>query len=193
MSAGMVSVDAAGRVPPLQQTRIASFLMSAHGAQARRMAMVLPGSVRTAWEAELHGQFCREMETLSLLGRATSWTFDPALALLMWKWELAWGPHKVDGMSDAQQAALVDTAAFGHALHASIRPAAVLPPEAAPLDPFAAALHRVEAESSRLLQAQILFLKSPHLAAERGAVERAVGFRHSQVHGLWQEMLDRLG
>jgi hypothetical protein len=193
MTAGMVSVDAAGCVPPLQQTRIAAFLMSAHAAQARRVAMALPGPLRTAWQVELHGQFSREMETLSLLARATSWTFDPALPLLAWEWELAWLPQPVHDISEMQTAALIDTAAFGHALHASIRPAAVLPPNAALLDPFAAALHRIEAESSRLLQAQIVFLKSPQLAAVREAVEQAVGFRHTQIRGLWQAMLSGLG
>ena len=34
-----------GRVPPLQQTRVAAFLISAHGALARQLAIALPGQI----------------------------------------------------------------------------------------------------------------------------------------------------
>jgi hypothetical protein len=87
---------------------------------------------------------------------------------------------------------LIDTAAFGHALHAAIRPAVLLPPEAAAQSPFVVALRRIEFESSRLMQAQILFLKSPQLLPVRDAVNAAVEHRDAQVRGLWEAMLETI-
>jgi hypothetical protein len=84
---------------------------------------------------------------------------------------------------------MIDLAAFGHALHAVPRPAALLPETAAMMDPFVLALNRIELESGRLMQAQIIFLKSPELSDVRGVVEAALERRHTQVRELWDLML----
>jgi hypothetical protein len=44
-----------------------------------------------------------------------------------------------------------------------------------------------------MMQAQILFLKSPQLVAVREAVDAAVERRHKQVRRLWSAMLDSIG
>ena len=129
------------------------------------------------------------MEILSLLGRATSWVPDPSLGFQIWQWELAWLPRPVTGAEDRTQGALIDLAAFGHALHTVIRPAALLPEGFPDGDPFALAMRRIEFESGRLMQAQILFLKGPQLAAVRDVVASAVESRHAQVRELWQNLL----
>ena len=49
-------------------------------------------------------------------------------------------------------------------------PAALLPVDANPNDPFVMALRRIEFESSRLLQAQLPLLKGENLAPFRNAV-----------------------
>jgi hypothetical protein len=83
-------------------------------------------------------------------------------------------------------------AALGHAIHAGIRPAVLLPENVAATDPFVLAMRRIEFESGRLIQAQILFLKGPQLAAARNEVAAAVEYRHEQVRALWQSMLKGL-
>jgi hypothetical protein len=186
-------LDVNGHVPPGQQTRIASFLMSAHGAHARQLAATVPARLRDGWQAELHAQFCSEIEFVSLLARSTSWTPDPMLPFLAAGWELAWLPRPAAGAAEPLQGLLIDTAAFGHALHAAIRPAALLSEQAAPLDPFVHALRRMELESGRLMQGQILFLKSPALARMRDVVTRAVEWRHAQLRGEWTKMLRGIG
>jgi hypothetical protein len=192
MSAFLGPLDEDGRVPANQQTRVSAFLMSAHGAQARQLAAVLPGSLRDGWQVELHSQYCREMEILSLVARATSWVPDPMLAFLVWQWEAAWLPRPVQGAADQHHGLLIDLAAFGHALHSVIRPAALLP-EFQPHDnAFALAMRRIEFESGRLLQAQILFLKGPQLIPVRDAVAAAVERRHAQVRELWSRLLGDL-
>lgn len=193
MSDVLGPLDCEGRVPPRQQTRVAAFLVSAHGALARRFALALPLQLEAAWQTELNSQLYRESEIVSLLLRATSWTPDPALLFLAARWELAWLAKPVDGIVDQALAATVDLASFAHAVHAAIRPAALLPVEANPHDPFVMALRRIEFESSRLLQAQIVFLKGEELRPFRDAVSSAVEIRHTEVRLLWTETLEAVG
>lgn len=193
MNAFLGPLDGNRRIPALQQTRVAAFLMSAHGAQARRLAATLPGGLRDGWQVEMHVQFCREIEILSLLARATSWTADPMLAFLLWRWENAWLPQAAAGIEDRRSAFLIDMAAFGHALHAGLRPAALLPEDARVDDPFTLALRWLELESGRLMQSQILFLKGPQFRPVRDAVSGAVERRHAQVRELFAAMLVGVG
>jgi hypothetical protein len=189
MSPFLGPLDIDGCVPAHQQTRLSAFLLSAHGAQARQLAVALPWSLRDGWQVELHSQYCREIEILSLIGRSTKWVPDPTLAFMIWQWEAAWLPRPVQEISDQALALLIDLAAFGHAVHSVIRPAALLPEFELHNNAFALAMKRVEFESGRLMHAQIVFLKSQQLVPVRPAVSAAVERRHSQVRQLWDEML----
>ena len=104
MSAFLGPLDATGRVPPRQQTRVAAFLVSCHGAMARQLAIALAWQTNAAWQTELNTQLYRESEFVSLLVRATSWTPDPELMFLLPSWEAAWLPRPVDGIPDRVQA-----------------------------------------------------------------------------------------
>jgi hypothetical protein len=193
MSQFLGPLDSTGRVPPLQQTRVAAFLISGHGALARQLTVALPGQLRAGWQTELNAQLHREMEIVSLLMRATSWVPDFTLPYLALTWEAAWLPKPVTGVTDQRRAMTIDIAALGHAVHGAIRPAALLPVEASAEDPFVVTLRRIEFESSRLIQAQIHFLKSDELKLEREAVSAAVEGRHRQVRKLWAELLHGIG
>jgi len=193
MSAFLGPLDATGRVPPRQQTRVAAFLVSCHGAMARQLAIALALQTKTAWHTELNSQLYRESEIVSLLLRATSWAPDPELLFLLPSWEAAWLPRPTEGVADPAQAFVIDVAALGHALHAVIRPAALLPASGPSLDPFALALQKIEFESGRMIQAQITLLKSADLLPLRGAVSAAVESRHNQVRKLWDDMLSSMG
>jgi hypothetical protein len=186
-------LDPAQRVPPLQQTRVASFLISAHGALAKQLAMTLPGQLKAGWQTELNAQLHRETEIVSLLMRATSWVPDFTLPYHALTWEASWLPKAVTGVADQVLAMTIDIAALGHAVHGAIRPAALLPVEVSADDPFAMALRRIEFESGRLIQAQIRFLKSDDLKPVRDAVSAAVEGRHRQVRKLWTELLAGIG
>ena len=82
---------------------------------------------------------------------------------------------------------------LAHAVHASIRPTALLPMEANGNDPFVMALRRIEIENGRLLQAQILFLKGPELVSFRDAVNAALERRHTEIGKLWAQALEGVG
>jgi len=193
MSGFLGPLDSIGRVPPQQQTRVASFLISAHGALVRQLAMALPGHFNAGWQTELNAQLHRESEIVTLLLRATSWVPDFTVPYLLPIWEAAWLPQPVAGVADQRQAMTIDVAALGHAVHGVIRPAALLPVEVLAQDPFVTALRRIEFESSRLIQAQILFLKSDDLKPVRSVVNTAVESRHAQVRELWTELLAGIG
>src|SRR4029450_4264908 len=174
-------------------TRVSSFLIYAHGALARELSVALPAQLKAGWQTELNAQLHREMEIVSLLMRATSWMPDFTLPYLALTWEAAWLPKPVPGVTHHKLAMTIDIAALGHAVHGAIRPAALLPVEASAEDPFVVALRRIEFESSRLIQAQIHFLKSEELRPVRDAVSAAVDGRHRQVRKLWAELLEGIG
>jgi hypothetical protein len=182
-----------GRLPPRQQTRAAAFLISAHGALARQFAFALPAKLESAWQTELNAQVYHEAEIVSLLLRATSWLPDVALGYLTMSWEMAWLPRPIEGISDRSLALAVDLATRAHAVHAGIRPAALLPVDANADDPFVMALRRIEFESGRLLQAQIAFLKSADLTPVRSSITATLEERHTEVRKLWANALDGVG
>ena len=193
MSLFLGPLDAARRVPAGQQTRVAAFLLSCHGAMARQLALALAWQVNPAWHIELNAQLFHEAEIVTLLSRATCWTPDPDLLFLLPKWEIFWLPRPSEAIADRAQGMIIDIVALGHALHSVIRPAALLPQETAAQDPFALALRKIEFESGRVLQAQIMFLKSADLLPHRKSVTAAVEGRHLQIRKLWQEMLAAIG
>jgi hypothetical protein len=186
-------LDSEGRVPPRQQTRVAAFQISAHGALARQFAFALPMKLESAWQTELNAQFYRETEIVSLLLRATTWVPELALGYMAASWETAWFPAQIEGIPDRTLAMAVGLATLAHAVHAGIRPATLLPVEANANDPFMMALRRIESESGRLLQAQILFLKGPELVPFRDAVSSALERRHTEIRKLWTEALESVG
>jgi hypothetical protein len=193
MSMFLGPLDATGRVPPRQQTRVGAFLVSCHAAMARQLAIALAWQINASWHTELNTQFFRETEIVSLLLRATAWVPDPELLFLLPSWEAAWLPRPTEGVADQTQGLTIDIAALGHALHSVIRPAALLPEGVPALDPFALALRKIEFESGRLIQAQIVFLKGADLMPLRSAVNASVENRHAQVRNLWAEMLASIG
>lgn len=193
MSRFLGPLDSEGRVPSHQQTRVAAFLISAHGALARQFALALPMRIEAAWQTELNAQFYRESEIVSLLQRTASWVPDIALGYMAASWETAWFPKPIEGITNLPLALPIDLATLAHAVHAGIRPAALLPLGANADDPFVSALRRIEFESGRLLQAQILFLKGESLVPFRDAVNTALERRHAEVRRLWAEVLESIG
>jgi hypothetical protein len=101
-------------------------------------------------------------------------------------------PEPIEEISDSSLAGSIHLATLAHAVH-GIRPAPLLPVNAKSDDPFVIALRRIEFESGRLLQAQILFLKSPDLSPVRGAVGRALEKRHAGIRRLLRETLQSVG
>jgi hypothetical protein len=120
-----------------QQTRVAAFLVSCHGAMASQLALALALQTKAAWHTEFEFALYRESEIVSLLLRATLWTPDPELLFLLPSWEAAWLPRPTEGVHRPRAGVCHRHGGLGHAPHAVIRPAALLPESVPLLDPFA--------------------------------------------------------
>src|SRR5262245_52758638 len=108
MKALLGPLDSRSRVPPQQQTRVAAFLISAHGALARQLALALTMQLKAAWRTELNAQLYRETEIVSLLLHSTAWVPDFELLFLAPSWEAAWQIKPAPGIADQMPALTVD-------------------------------------------------------------------------------------
>jgi hypothetical protein len=145
------------------QTRISLFLGAAKSVNAAILGAVeLQPQVTIAFPF-VHGQYFREVEFAALLARVTRWSANWAIyaqgARLTtplwthyWRMQLPLGPA-------LDVRAAYSALALGHALLARVRTAPLLPDDTDELDPFVAALRRIEQESGRMIQAQIRLLK----------------------------------
>ena len=145
------------------QTRISLFLVAAKSVNAAMLGAVeLQPKITIAYPS-VHGQYCREAEFAALLARVTRWSSNWAtyaegarLTAPLWTqwWQIQWpaGPA-------LDPRAAYSALALGHALLARVRTAPLIPERADELDPFVAALRRIEQDSGRMIQAQIRLLK----------------------------------
>ena len=82
--------------------------------------------------------------------------------------------------------------AFGHALLARVRFAAVIPADADASDPFLLALKRIEQENGRMLQAQIRLLKDSRAELPLAERERIVEQEQAVVDAAFANLLEWL-
>ena len=159
------------------QTRISLFLVAAKSVNAAILGAVeLQPRITIAYPA-VHGQYCREVEFAALLARVTRWssnwaTYAEGAKLTAPLWTQWWQIQRPFGPALDPRAAYA-ALALGHALLARVRTAPLIPDRADEMDPFVAALRRIEQESGRMIQAQIRLLKdgaSPVSLDERGQI-----------------------
>lgn len=183
-------LDAEGRVAAGKQTRLASFLIAAHQANAQLLQGVELVPFETAWHGVFHSQLWRELELVQLLLRVTRWAPDLALAGEAAAWQSFWWRQQLEvgaaALREGAERASVAAIALGHALHSVVRLTPLLAQGAAPQDPFNAALIGADLEAGRMIQAQIRFLKELPFGLERAEIERLVAEKRDAVSELWQ-------
>ena len=145
------------------QTKISLFLGAVKAVNAAILGAVELQPQTTIAYPFIHGQYFREIEFVVLLARVTRWSpnwmihaegarLTASLWTQWWQIQLPLGPA-----IDARAA--YSALALGHALLARVRIAPLIPDNANDMDPFVAALRRIEQESGRMIQAQIRLLK----------------------------------
>ena len=145
------------------QTRISLFLGAAKSVNAAILGAVeLQPQITIAYPF-VHGQYFREVEFAALLARVTRWssnwaTYAQGAKLATSLWTQWWQIQLPLGPALNPRAAY-SALALGHALLARVRTAPLIPDNADEMDPFVAALRRIEQESGRMIQAQIRLLK----------------------------------
>ena len=155
-------LDSEGRVPPRQQTRVAAFLISAHGALARQFAFALPVKLESAWQTELNAQFYREIRDRFPVAARDDLGARPRL------WAIWLHPGKRPGFQGRSTELRINPWRWRSISQRAHMPCMLasgrLPccrSEVNAHDPFVMALRRIEFESSRLLQAQIMLAEGP--------------------------------
>jgi len=178
------------------QTRISLFLGAAKAVNAAILGAVeLQPKITIAYPF-IHGQYCRELEFSVLLARVTRWstnwtTYAQGARLTASLWNQWWQIQLPPGPAVDARAAYA-ALALGHALLARVRTAPLIPEKADEMDPFVAALRRIEQESGRMIQAQIRLLKdgaSPLPLDER---ERVIQDKQEAVDETFRSFLEWL-
>ena len=178
------------------QTRIALFLGTVKSLNAALLAAAELLPPNSAAYPFMHGQYFRESEFASLLFRVTRWSQNPLLywqatALVTPLWNEWWRIQGAVGTVLDQHAAYRGLA-FGHALLARLRLAPVIPAEVDELNPFVAALRRIEQENGRMIQAQIRLLKEMPVAIPLPERERLVEEEQNIVDAVFEHFLEWL-
>jgi len=189
-------LDAEGRVAPGKQTRLASFVIAAHQANAQLLLGVELIPFDSVWHGVFHGQLWHDLELVQLLLRVTRWSPSLALAAEAAEWQSFWWRQQLEigGLAVREGAARASVAAtaLGHALYSIVRLTPLLPQGAARDDPFVAALHHADLEAGRMIQAQIRFLKELPFGLDRAAIEALLVEKRDAVDELWQAFVIRL-
>jgi len=178
------------------QTKIALFVGAAKNANVALLATAEWLPANGIAYPFMHGQYFREAEFASLLARVTRWSPNPqiysqALALVRPLWQEWWRIQGTLGTVLDPRAAYRGFA-FGHALLARVRLTPVIPASANELDPFVAAIRRIEQENGRMIQAQIRLLKDMPVAIALEERERMVEQEQAVVDAAFTQFLEWL-
>ena len=146
--------------------------------------------MKSGWQTELNAQFYRETEIVSLLLRATSWAAGSRAADAGASWEIGLAAKAGSGIAD-QVAGIDDRYRRARPCRACGDKAcrSVAGRSAGARIRFVMALRRIEFESGRMIQAQIMFLKGPDLLPFATPSMRRSSSATPQVRELWDAML----
>lgn len=180
------------------QTRIALYLQAIKGLNASVLAKLEWQPVDWLPYRFLHGQYYREMELSTLLGRATQWSSQPmiymeAATLSMDLWSRTEAAQYLPGFFEVDKR-FYSYLALSHAFMSVIRFLPLLPPSMdLDSDPFLSALKAIEDENGRQIQTQIRMLKDLDAGLSRQERERIVEEQRERVEGSFAELLGLLG
>lgn len=168
---------------PELQTKISLLLTAAKNANALFLGAVEFRPFVGLEQQFLHTQYFQEMESVLLLAKVTRWVSDPRVyreamtytAPIVKAWQDISGPF---GLGHLNPHGFYQGLALGHALLSQIRITPIIPSEAHEADPYVAALRHIEQDNARMLQTQIMLLRSaaPSMPSE----EREAIIEHMQ-------------
>ena len=183
---------------PEDQTRITMYLQAVKGLNAAVLAKLEWQPVDWVPYRFLHGQYYREMELSTLVGRATDWSSQPliymeAASMSMDLWSRTEGARYLPGFFEIDER-FYSYLALSHAFMSVIRFLPLLP-TAMDLEahPFLSALKAIEEENGRQIQTQIRLLKQVDAGLERQARERIVERQRERVEDSFAYFLATLG
>lgn len=150
---------------PVAQSKISLMIMTAKNVNTLFLGAVEFMPFVGTEQQLLHAQYFQEVESMLLLGKVTRWAPDPriymeAVPIMAPIWN-EWRPrYGMPGISAIDPKGFYQGLALGHALLSKIRIVPVIPPEIEPNDPYAMALRRIEQDNGRMIQSQIILLRT---------------------------------
>lgn len=180
------------------QSRITLYLQAVKGLNASVLAKLEWQPVDWLPYRFLHGQYYREMELSTLLGRATQWSSQPmiymeAATLSMDLWSRTEAAQYLPGFFEVDKR-FYSYLALSHAFMSVIRFLPMLPPSMdLDSDPFLSALKAIEDENGRQIQTQIRMLKDLDAGLSRQERERIVEEQRERVEGSFAQLLGVIG
>ncbi len=180
------------------QTRITLFIQSVKGINAAVLGRLEWHPVEWQPYRFLHGQYYREMEYSTLLGRATCWSSEPQVYMEAAEhsvdlWNQTEAARYLPGFFDVDER-FYRYIALGHAFMSVLRFVPLIP---ASVDleshPFLSALRALEEENGRQIQTQIRLLKSLDAGLDRPAREHVVAQERARFEACFRRFLQSLG
>jgi hypothetical protein len=180
---------------PAVQTKISLFWGAAKNANAAFLWTVQLYPLAPLAQQWIHSQYFHELEASLLLARVTRWAAEPKLYT-----ELMGIVAPFVGLGTVQTfllplatpGAIYRGLALGHALLSQVRLTPVIPANADEIDPYVAALRRIEQDDARMLQTQIALVRvsCPELPPEEK--ETVIEEEQERVRGAFLEFLQWL-
>ena len=180
---------------PVVQTKISLFWGAAKNANAAFLWAVQLYPLAPLAQQWIHSQYFHELESSLLLGRVTRWAAEPKLYT-----ELMGIAAPLVGIGAVQPfllplvtpSTIYRGLASGHALLSQVRLTPVIPANTDEIDPYVAALRRIEQDDARMLQTQIALLRvsSPELPTEEK--ETVIEEEQERVRGAFLHFLEWL-
>lgn len=153
---------------PDQQTLIALFLQATKTTNVTALAKIIMVPLEWLPFRCMHEQYFRELEMISLLTKATSWSMNPQVYAKATQLNLKLmqitavvgflgGAKKIE--SKTVEESFYEYLALSHAFMSQIRIVPLLPAAKKVDSPFLSALNEIEINNGRMIQTQIRLLK----------------------------------
>lgn len=153
---------------PEEQTLIALFLQTTKTANAAALSKIIMAPLDWVPFRFMHEQYFKELELISLLAKATSWSMNPQVYAKAMQINLKFmqktgiadfmsGGKKVEALTPEQ--AFYEYLAVSHAFMSQIRLMPLFPTNKALDTPFLNAINEIEVHNGRMIQTQIRLLK----------------------------------
>ncbi len=177
-----------------RETRIALFIQAAKSYNAFILSKIEMQPFAFEPYRFLHRQLFREMELVTLLNKATSWSTNPyvyaeAANINLKFWQNADIDGYVQGFFMADEH-FYRYLALSHALLSEIRILPILPPTRELNTPFLTTIKEIEEENGRMIQAQIRLLKGMELPITHERKEEIIRDQRVIVQAAYCDLLE---
>jgi hypothetical protein len=183
----------AHEIGPDIQTRISLFLQGLKSINATVLVRVEFQAIEWLPYKYLHSQYFKEVELITLLAKATSWTGNPMVFLAatntnLTAWQETGAARFMQGVLKVDRT-FYEYLALSHALMSNVRFLPLLPIQVKLDTPFLSVLKEIEEENGRQIQTQIRLLKDMKIDLSRDEKEHIIDSQRQIVERIFLRLL----